>query len=330
MKIIFKKRTFGFILFLIVGCTTSVQKKSVVNTFNNSNVTYPSGNVLNRTLILKPTGNSFAKDNVYNPTVIASNDSIYMIYRAEGVDTYTGVLALAYSKDGIHFQQYAYNPLFKSGSKEFGVEDPRVVQYGDTFHLFFIVVTGAGGASIQRATSTDLRDWKKQGEIFDKKYDWEKKQVKAPTPLNQKLNGKYWCYYQGEKKSWEAKIGLAYSEDLINWEQMEKPVLLPRKNYFDSQGNEPEVAVVIEQGIFLLYAGWGGDGTNLNKMGWALFDKNDPSKVLKRCKKPIVALNDGHIFGEGLEFFNGEWKLYYGVRDEWIEGVTIDIDKLLE
>lgn len=156
------------------------------------------------------------------------------------------------------------------------------------------------------------------------------KQVKAPAPLNQKLKGKYWCYYQGEKKAWEAKIGLAYSEDLVNWEQMEKPVLLPRENHFDSQGNEPEVAVLIEQGIFLLYAGWGGDGTNLNKMGWVLFDKNDPSKVLKRCKKPIVALNDGHIFGEGLEFFRGEWKLYYGVRDQWIEGVTIDIDKLLE
>ena len=65
-------------------------------------------------------------------------------------------------------------------------------------------------------------------------------------------------------------------------------------------------------------------------MGWALFDKNDPAKIIKRCKEPIVTLIDGHIFGEGLVRFKGEWKLYYGVRDQWIEGGTIAIDKLLK
>lgn len=328
-----KNLKISFVLLLILtigyGYKVNAQKKEVVHTFENSKVTYPSECVKNRTLILKPTGNSFAKEKVYNPTVIASGDSLHMIYRTEGVDTHSGVFALAYSKDGINFDQYSKNPFMRSDAGEIGVEDPRVVKYGDNYYLFYIVNLGTR-ASIQVATSTNLRNWEKQGEILHIRNKWEKKQIKAPAPVPQKINNKYWCYYQGEKEPWKTKMGIAVSDDLVSWIQMEKPVLLPRKNYFDSWGTEPEVAVIVKQGILLLYAGWGGDGTCLNKMGWALFDKNDPTKVIKRCKKPIVALNDGHIFGEGLEFFNGEWKLYYSARDQWIEGVTLDIDELLK
>lgn len=323
------KISFVLLLLLIPGYKIEAQNNELVHTFENSKVTYPSGNVTNRTLILKPTGYGFSKERVYNPTVIASGDSLYMIYRAEGVGTYSGVFALAYSKDGVHFQQYANNPILRSDSGEFGVEDPRVVKYGDTYYLFYIVNLRTR-VSIQVATSKNLRNWKKRGQILDEKYDWEKQQVKAPSPVNQKLNNKYWLYYIGQKEAWRTKIGLAYSKNLRIWKQIKNPILLPRKNHFDSWGVESEVAVVIKQGVLLLYAGWGGDGTTLNKMGWVLFDKKDPSKVLKRGEKPIIALNDGHIFGEGLVDFNGKWRLYYGVRDQWIEGVTIDIDKLLK
>jgi len=52
-----------------------------------------------------------------------------MIYRAEGKNTGTGVLALAFSKSGKEFERYKHNPILKAefDYETFGCEDPRVV-----------------------------------------------------------------------------------------------------------------------------------------------------------------------------------------------------------
>jgi predicted GH43/DUF377 family glycosyl hydrolase len=167
--------------------------------------------------------------------------------------------------------------------------------------------------NICMAISYDLIHWEKQGEILQPKVDWECKQIKAPAPVPQKINDKYWMYYQGEKEAWKTKMGLAYSDNLINWTQAsEEPVMNPREGYFDSWGVEPGTAVVIDKEILLVYNGWGGDGSNTNKTGWALSFPHD------------------HVFAEGLIRFNDKWLLYYGAADRWIEGIIIDFEGILD
>ena len=297
--------------------------------------TYPGVKKINRS-ILEPHGSSFEHLRVYNPTVISEKeengkDRLYMIYRAEGKNNGTGVLCLASSMDGMNFIRHAENPIVKPDS-EFdinGCEDPRIVKFKDTYYLFYDGNdSGINAGNICLATSRDLIKWEKYGEVLQAKHEWEKKQIKAPAPVPIKINGKYWMYYQGEKEAWKTKIGIASSDDLIHWKQAEsKPVLEPRKGYFDSTGTEPGTSIVLDEGIFLVYNGWSDD--TINKIGWALFSKDDPGKLLKRCKEPIISYPNDHVFAEGLTQFNGEYIIYYGVADKWIEGAILNMEELI-
>ena len=241
------------------------------------------------------------------------------------------------SDDGVRFERYSGNPVLRSASNEHGVEDPRVARFGDDYHLFFISVKDdkpvgqepVRRASVQMAESADLVHWERRGEIISPRQDWESKQVKAPVPVPAKMAGRYWLYYQGEKEAWKTKTGLAFSTDLAEWEQLPEPVLEPREGHFDAWGVEPGVAAVVPRGILLIYAGWGGEGTHRNEIGWVLFDRDDPGKVLGRCKKPMLSLTDGHLFVDALVQFKGQWHLYYGVRDKWIEQTTLDLKRLV-
>lgn len=264
-------------------------------------------------VILQPQGNGFERDRVFNPSVIVEADTMHMIYRAEGTPG-GSFMALAKSTNGVNFTRYAGNPLLHG-------EDPRIVKFDDTYYLFY--------GYIFLATSTDMINWTEQGTVLVPVNDWESAQVKAPAPVPEKINGKYWMYYQGEKEPWKTKMGLAYSDDRVNWTHLPNPVMTPRMGYFDSWGTEPGVVVIIDEGIFMIYNGWGGDGTNRNQVGWAIFDREDPSSLIARCDSPIISLSHDHVFCEGLVEFNDQWYLYWGAADQWIEGAIIDIDKII-
>lgn len=282
--------------------------------------------------ILEPKGEGFERDRVYNPTVILEEKTIYMIYRAEGEGTGTGVFGLAESKDGINFSRYKNNPILQAeyDYEKGGVEDPRIVKFDNMYYLFYVGMDGKTKTpgNICLATSKDLIQWKKHGEILQPKNDWESSQIKAPAPVPQKINGRYWMYYLGEKEAWKTKMGIAYSKNKIHWSQvLGKPIMTPRKGYFDSKGVEPGTAVLINAGILLIYNGW--DETNINKTGWVLFSKKDPTKLIKRCEEPIIHLPNDHVFAEGMVRFEKKWYLYYGAADKWIEGINIDFKKIL-
>ncbi|MCH8070283.1 MAG: family 43 glycosylhydrolase, partial [Candidatus Marinimicrobia bacterium] len=264
-------------------------------------------------VILQPQGNGFERDRVFNPSVIVEADTMYMIYRAKGTPG-GSYLALANSANGINFTRYAGNPLMSG-------EDPRVVKFDNTYYLYY----KTDPLGINLATSTNLINWTQHGTILVPVNDWESHQIKAPAPVPEKINGKYWMYYQGEQIPWHTKMGLAYSDNLRDWIRLPDPVMTPREGYFDSQGTEPGVAVIIDEGIFMIYNGWGGDGTNRNQVGWAIFDKQDPSNLIARCDTPIVYLSYDHVFCEGLVEYKDQWYLYWGAADQWIEGAIINI-----
>jgi predicted GH43/DUF377 family glycosyl hydrolase len=281
--------------------------------------------------ILMPKGKGFESERVYNPTTIAADDRIAMIYRAEPGTDKNSCLGLAFSSDGISFERYERNPILVPDEVyDYFCEDPKVVKFGETYYLIY----GGGEPSyvkqtpgnIRLATSKDLIHWEKHGEILQPKYEWESGQIKAGVIVPQKINGKYWMYYQGEVKPWHTAMGLAYSEDLLQWNQLDRPVMEPRKDSWDSQGTEPGCAVVLPEGILVIYNGW--DETTQNKGGWALFSKEDPSKLIARCDSPIVSLPDKHVFVTALVQFRDKWYLYWGANDEWINGAGVDLKAL--
>lgn len=277
--------------------------------------------------LLKP-GEGFYSKGAYNPSVIKWKGQYYMLYRAESLEnSLTGRIGLARGSSPFTFTPDP-EPVVIPGEEfdRFGCEDPRVVQIGNTFYLTYVGNPGRyGRGNICLATSKNLTCWQKQGSILNPAKEWDRGQVKAGAILPQRIRGKYLMYFMGEKEPWVTAIGLAVSDDLFHWQEIfDRPVLSPRKGYFDGKGVEPgPPPVLTREGIWLIYSGWSED--NLYKTGAALFSRNDPSRVIKRSDRPILspARNWGNFFGgvsnhivaQGLIVEENCWFLYYGAAD---------------
>ena len=152
----------------------------------------------------------------------------------------------------------------------------------------------------------------------------------------------------------DTDLFMATSEDLIHWLPLEengklKSVLKPRKNYFDSRLVESgPFALVTEDGIVLIYNGMnaeeGGDPdlpTGAYCAGQALFDRNNPSRVIDRLEEPFMIPDreyetKGQVnqvcFLEGMVPFHNIWFLFYGTADSKIavavkQGITVGQDR---
>ncbi|HVZ17535.1 MAG TPA: glycoside hydrolase family 130 protein [Terriglobales bacterium] len=278
--------------------------------------------------VLSPHGNGWESAGVFNPAVVKRNGEFVMLYRAQDRNG-TSRLGYATSRDGVHFDSRPEPVLSPEASyeKDGGVEDPRLVEIGGTYYLTY---TGYNkkDAQLCLASSQDLQHWNRRGVILPAyKGNWNKGWTKSGAILTQKVNGKYWMWWLGTAADKTDQMGLASSTDLVHWtEETKTPVLPKRPGMFDSRVVEPgPPPIMAEDGILLIYNG--ADDKLLYQVGWALFDKNDPRKVLARSDHPIFSPSKdwekaGQVpnvtFVEGLIREGGRWLFYYGGADKYV------------
>lgn len=290
--------------------------------------------------VLSPRGNSFQSVGTFNPAAVAKDGLIILLYRAQ--DAY-GISSIGYasSKDGIHFSRRSEPVLSPQAPYEMGggVEDPRVVKFGDSYYLTYTGFdhtaggpTESGNAQLCLAISSDLIHWRRQGVIMPSyKGSWNIGWTKSGAIVPEKIDGKYWMYYLGDSRGAKTQMGIASSPDLIHWtDAIDHPVLSSRPGQFDSHVVEPgPPPVILPAGIFLVYNG--ADDKDLYSTGWALFDKNDPTKVLARANEPMLSPQQewekvgqvpNVVFVEGLVQQQDRWLFYYGGADKYI-GVAV-------
>jgi predicted GH43/DUF377 family glycosyl hydrolase len=274
--------------------------------------------------ILTPRAGQFDDLAAYNPTALKVGNKTVLLYRAQNKKG-TSQIGYAESIDGIHFTQ-SKEPVLKPETdyeKDGGIEDPRIVKIGDVYYLTY---TGYNKVDAQLclASSRDLKKWDRVGIILPaNKGTWNEKWTKSGAILTTKVNGKYWMYYLGTADGAD-QMGVATSTDLKHWQDATKvPVLGKRPGMFDSKVVEPGPAPLLtKDGILLIYNG--ADDKLVYRTGWVLFDKKDPTKVLKRSDKPFFAPEkkweiEGQVpnvvFVEGMTQDNANLRLYYGAGD---------------
>lgn len=81
------------------------------------------------------------------------------------------------------------------------------------------VVYNPDGIQVALAKSSDLIHWEKMGPIKMMLTGWCAEKIKAPVLAPVKVNNKYILYFLGQKRGWHTAIGVAYSEDLLHWEE---------------------------------------------------------------------------------------------------------------
>jgi len=278
--------------------------------------------------ILVPQGTGFESRGVFNPAVIKDGDRYVMLYRAQDANG-TSRLGIASSRDGLHFVREPQPALAPEtdDEREGGVEDPRLVEIGATYYLTYTAYDGKN-AQLALATSRDLRSWKRHGVIMPANTGrWNVKWTKAGAILDQPVNGKYWMYYMADAAAGSDQMGVASSPDLLHWtEALDAPVLGRRPGAFDSRVVEPgPPPLLTPEGILLVYNG--ADDGLIYRTGWALFDRQDPTRVLARSDTPIFEPTMGWelagqvpnvVFVEGLVREGKRWLFYYGGADKQI------------
>src|ERR1700680_2990032 len=210
------------------------------------------------TSVIAPRGSDWESAGTFNPAVARRGDKIVMLYRAQDRQG-TSRLGYAESSDGVHFTRRDEPVLSPTEDyeKDGGVEDPRLVQFGDAYYL---TSTGYNkkDAQLCLATSTDLIHWDRKGVILPAyKGSWNVKWTKSGAIIPEKIDGKYWMYYLGTTADNKDQGGLASSTDLLHWSGATPiPAFSVRPGQFDSRVAEPGPApIVTPNGIVLIYNG---------------------------------------------------------------------------
>jgi predicted GH43/DUF377 family glycosyl hydrolase len=286
--------------------------------------------------ILAPEGRGFESAGVFNPAVVKYGESFVMLYRAQDLRG-TSTLGYAASRDGLHFARRARPVLWPQTTYEQGggLEDPRLVQFGSTFFLTYTGYNNVKGhgpsgkdAQLCLATSRDLIHWQRHGVIMPAYQGaWNAGWTKSGAIIPEKIKGRYWMYYLGDARSQGSQMGLAQSADLLHWKDAtSQPVLRSRPGRFDSRVVEPgPPPVITPHGILLIYNG--ADDRLVYSTGWALFERNDPSRVIARAGSPIFwpvlrwekrGQTPNVVFIEGLVRPGSAWFFYYGGADKYV------------
>lgn len=306
------------------------------------------------------------KTHTFNPAAVVREGKVFLLYRAEdgsgtSIGSYTSRLGLAVSDDGTHFaprekpvffpDQDAQEPLEWPG----GCEDPRLAEGPDGVYVLTYTQWNRQTTHLAVATSRDLLHWEKHGPAFAKALDGKYKDLGAKSGAivcslqdgrlqAVKINGKYWMYWG------EGTVRLAWSDNLLDWTVVEQTdptrpleLLKPRVGQFESGLAEGGPSPVLtDKGIVVIYNGKNAAGEVASPFlapgayadGQALFDANDPTKLLAQTEEPFFQpeaafemtgqYRQGTTFAEGLVFFQGKWLMYYGCADSFVAVAVYD------
>jgi beta-1,2-mannobiose phosphorylase / 1,2-beta-oligomannan phosphorylase len=256
--------------------------------------------------ILKPQTNlSWSSEKVYNCAVNKDNGVYSMIFRAVG-DDWISRLGLGVSSDGIEFtvnSSPVMSPLHSWEVK--GCEDPRIVKFDDTYYITYTAFDGLTARSAI-AKSSDLYNWQDRQLLFPysnlvQREDLPANWSKAAAIYPKKINHKYYLLF-GDHHIWAA-----VSSNLIDWEILPDSVLSYRDGHFDSayveMGPPP---ILTSRGWLVLYHGIDRfNSQRVYSLGAALFEKDNPLKLLWRSNSPILTPTESYEILGKIDIVDG-------------------------
>jgi predicted GH43/DUF377 family glycosyl hydrolase len=279
---------------------------------------------------------------VFNPGAAALEGETVLVVRVEDMSGISH-LSIARSRNGVDGWSIDPRPLLAPApgneSEEWGLEDPRVVWVPE---LDRWVITGTAygraGPGVFLATTRDFTTIEQHTMV---KHPDDKNAALLPH----RIDGR-WVLFHRPKTEFggsRGQIMLSRSPDLVGWSSPEQ-VLQPRDGaWWDSLrigiGPPP---MWTEHGWLLIYHGVKETVSGeLYRVGLALLDLDDPTRVLRRHADWILAPRAPYertgdvpnvVFPCGLahEPESGELRLYYGAADTSICLATAQLGDLID
>jgi len=279
----------------------------------------------------------FPCNTVFNAGAVRYKDEYLLLLRVETLEG-RSCFVVARSKDGYNFE-IEEEPVMKPSTVEpfaiyekRGVEDPRITCFEDGNYYVFYTAYSKYGPRVAIAETRDFKDFKR---VALGSQPGNKDAVLFPK----KINGEY-VRFDRPHAGPTADMWISYSRDLIHWGRS-KTVMEVRPGYWDSHKiGAGTVPIETDHGWLEIYHGVkGAGGGSIYRLGCALFDLEDPSKLIARSDIPILSPKEIYertgdvpnvVFtcGAILED-DGEVKIYYGAADTNICLATSTIEDLI-
>lgn len=309
--------------------------------------------------VLTATGHQWESVAVMNPAAVEVDGVCHLFYRAIGDD---GVSRIGYakSKDGIRFDRLPFpvialqNPpsmdpikhagLIASGGSVAGAEDPRIVRIEDRVYLSFQAFAGWDSLRIG-ITSLSVED------LMRGQFAWTPPvYLSAPGDVQknwvlfpEKINGKF-AVFHGLMRGNRSRAMIHYLDSL---DQDPTPYLSSDPSFRDeSEANVWDTRIrgagppplKTPKGWLLFYHANDEREPHRYKLGAMLLDVNDPSKVLARSKKPVLAPDThyenagkpGIVYACGAVLSGDTLRVYYGGADNVVCAAETSLSRLLK
>lgn len=205
------------------------------------------------------------KNGICAPGAIVLSNRIHIFYQTYG-NGRNDAICQAWSDDGIKFTKNPSNPVFRpTGDWNCGrAIDADVVQRDNRLYLYFatrdpsfkIQMLGVASADVNsdfsRGCWTQLCD----KPILKPELDWEKNCIEAPAVIYR--NGRFFMFYAGAYNNEPQQIGVAVSDDGVNFKRLSDKPFLPAGKAGDwnsSESGHPFIFADSDGKTYLFYQG---------------------------------------------------------------------------
>lgn len=266
-----------------------------------------------------------------DPDLVATDARII---RYKGLDYLTTLshLRLMSSHDGIHFEESPdYPPIFSEGALEsFGLEDCRVTQFGDIYHLTYSAVSPSG-VGVGHTTTEDWKHFTRHELILPP-------HNKDCALFEETIGGLYYALHRPSSPEIGGNyIWVAQSPDTVHWGR-HRCLIKTRPGSWDSERVGAGAAPIKTAGGWLaIYHG--ANARHEYCLGAFLVALDDPGHLLARTIEPIMTPQKSYelsgFFGY-VVFTNGHVRngdvltVYYGAADEFVCGAHFSVQEILD
>ena len=278
----------------------------------------------------------FPCNTVFNAGAVKVDNEYILLLRVEDLRGHS-VLALACSEDGFHFTVHDEPVMIPAQEGQFaiyehkGIEDPRITKIEDTYYIVYTAVSDFG-ARLALAKTDDFRSFERIALISEP-------ENKDGALFPQKIGGQY-VRLDRPMVGDTGHIWISYSDDLVSWRDS-RVLMTVRGDCWDSWRIGASVPPIeTEHGWLEIYHGVKETSHGpIYRLGAAILDRDDPTKILCRSAIPILAPREDYertgdipnvVYSTGaIMEDDGTLIIYYSGADTCICIGTVRLNELM-
>jgi predicted GH43/DUF377 family glycosyl hydrolase len=261
-----------------------------------------------------------------------ASDARVINYKGNDYLTTLSHLRLLNSDDGLHFQEASDYPLLQGVGplQSFGLEDCRVSQLGNTYHLTFTAVS-ENGVGVGLKTTENWKTFRSHGMMLPP-------HNKDCALFEEKIIGYFYAFHRPSSVDIGGNyIWIARSPDGVHWGDHHCIIRTRKDSWDEARVGAGAAPVKTDRGWLSIYHG--ANRKQQYCLGAFLTDLNDPVKVISRTEDPImipsapyelsgffgnVVFTNGHV----LEPDGDSLTIYYGASDEFVCGARFSVNEI--